>query len=94
MLDSSKAIVTYTDGGNSSYGTACVLSVQSVDGVATSTATNAPVDVVFSGVAEGLSGLSTGKMYYLAADGSKTTSATSVRIGKAISPTQLLLKLQ
>jgi hypothetical protein len=94
MLESSKAIVTYRDDGNSSYGTARVLSTQSVDGVATSAATNAPVDVVFSGVAEGLSGLSTGKMYYLAANGSKTTSSTSIRIGKAISTTQLLLKLQ
>ena len=27
MLDSSKAVVTYKDGGNSSYGTACVLSI-------------------------------------------------------------------
>jgi hypothetical protein len=27
MLDSSKAVVTYTDDGNSSYGTACVLSI-------------------------------------------------------------------
>ena len=27
MLDSSKAVVTYRDGGNSSYGTACVLSI-------------------------------------------------------------------
>ena len=27
MLDSSKAVVTYQDGGNSSYGTACVLSI-------------------------------------------------------------------
>ena len=26
-LDSSKAVVTYTDNGNSSYGTACVLSI-------------------------------------------------------------------
>jgi hypothetical protein len=27
MLDSSKAVVTYRDGGNSNYGTACVLSI-------------------------------------------------------------------
>jgi hypothetical protein len=94
MLDSTKAIVTYQDNGNSNYGTACVLGAQSVDGIATSTATNAPVDVVFPGVVDGLSGLSTGKMYYVGPDGNKTINPTGFRLGKAISSTQLLLKIQ
>jgi hypothetical protein len=95
MLGSSKAIVCYKDIGNSSYGTACVLyTSQSVDGVATTAGSGVEVDVVFSGVASGLSGLTTGVYYYIDSSGNKTTTVTSLRLGKAISSTQLLLKIQ
>jgi hypothetical protein len=94
MLDSSKAIVCYRDVGNSNYGTACVISVfDGFDGVSLTSGTDTAVDVMFSGiVASGLSGLATGATYYLDAGGARTTSVTTVRLGKAISTTQLLFK--
>lgn len=41
----------------------------------------------------GLSGLSAGSVYYLASGGGLTTSATGVRIGQAISSTELIINI-
>lgn len=48
--------------------------------------------VVEGGVTEKLSGLTTGSTYYVQADGSLSTTSSSVTAGKALSATKLLLK--
>jgi hypothetical protein len=92
MLTDSKAVVAYT-GGISAYGTACIINGQSVDGISISESTNTTASVVFSGVAQGLSGLVTGSTYYVQTDGTIDVSPSLLIIGKAISTTDLLLKI-
>ena len=105
MLDSSKAIVCYRDGGNSGYGTACVVSrtlpptvnyILKLTGTLwgyalTGGTTTAAVSV--GPFVEGLAGLVTGNTYYV---GWPTGIASSgaLECGRAVSTTTLLLKKQ
>jgi hypothetical protein len=93
-LDSSKAIVCYRDNGNSGYGTACVLSImEPIDGISLSASTNTTASVALVGIADGLSGLTVGRTYYVQQNGTIGLTSSSLVVGKAISTTSLLLKI-
>ena len=93
-----KFLVTYQDGSNSSYGTAVVgqtaatltnntdfigITAEAISDTATG-AVN-----VYGGINEAQSGLTIGSDYYVQADGSLSTTASSVKVGKAISATTI-----
>jgi hypothetical protein len=64
-------------------------------GIAKTTDSTTPVDIVTDGVAGGFTSLTAGTLYYATtpADGTVTTSTTSgILIGKAISSTEILLQ--
>jgi hypothetical protein len=64
-------------------------------GIAKTTDSTTPVDIVTDGVASGFVGLTSGTLYYLSGnyDGTVTTdSATGILIGKAISATEILMQ--
>jgi hypothetical protein len=104
-LDSSKAIVCYRDNGNSSYGTATVVShtetpptfsyipklTGSLWGYAL-TGGSATVSVSVGPFIGGLAGLVTGNAYYVGISG--IAASGSLECGKAVSTTTLLLKKQ
>jgi urease beta subunit len=103
-LDSSKAIVCYTDGGNSNYGTASLLKITGTSvtnkvnptktgqilGYAT-TSGSSTVTVALGPIVKGRSGLVAGKTYYVSSSGIDTVGA--IRIGVALSSTELYLRL-
>jgi hypothetical protein len=103
MLDANKAIVCYTDNGNGSYGTACVLSISGTTveknvyslsgqylGFVSSYA--APYATVNCGpFIPQFTGLSTGATYYLAFGGVSKTGTQ--KIGVAVSSTSINLRL-
>jgi hypothetical protein len=64
-------------------------------GIAKTTDSTTPVDIVTDGVASGFTGLTSGSLYYLSGnyDGTVTAdSATGILIGKAISATEILMQ--
>jgi hypothetical protein len=64
-------------------------------GIAKTTDSTSPVDIVTNGVASGFTGLTSGTLYYLSSayDGTVSTDSSSgVLIGKAISATEILLQ--
>jgi hypothetical protein len=100
-------VVCYKDYGNSNYGTAIVgqLDAQAVATNLTSdnfigVSTDAYVDgetatiTLPGGVSTNQSGLTAGSTYYVQADGTLATTPSdpSVEVGKAVTPTTLLLK--
>jgi hypothetical protein len=103
MLDSSKAIVCYTDNGNSSYGTACVLSIsgttvqkttpiltgQYLGFVSSYSAPNAVINL--GPVVPLFSGLSVGSTYYNTVSGVGLSGKD--KIGVAVSSTSINLRL-
>lgn len=96
-----KAIVSYRDVGNSDYGTSIVVTTNSLSsnaddwlGISTEAISDTATGTITipGGVNEQQSGLTTGSVYYIADDGSLTTSTASGRkIGKAIATTKLLI---
>jgi hypothetical protein len=64
-------------------------------GIAKTTDSTSPVDIVTDGVASGLTGLTAGTLYYIstAYDGTVSTDSTSgILVGKAISATEILMQ--
>ena len=103
-LTPTKALVTYYDGGNSNYGTSCILdnvigtSLTSTNFVGMSTAayTNGQTATVavLGGISSNQTSLTIGATYYVQADGTLSTTADtpSVIAGRAVSATTLILK--
>jgi ribosomal protein L2 len=105
--DSGKFVVCYTDAGNYNYGTAIVgqLDAQAVTTNLTSDnfiglATDAYADgetatvTLQGGVSSNQTGLTAGSTYYVQGDGTLATTpiVPNVEVGKAVTPTTLLLK--
>ena len=93
-----KVVVSYTNTGNSNYGTSSVIQVgylnsNSADFIGitaeaiSDTATGAVN--VYGGINEAQTGLTIGADYYVQADGSLSTTASDVKVGKAISATTI-----
>ena len=92
-----KVVINYMDGGNSNYGTSVVFqttaSSNSADFIGitaeaiSDTATGAVN--VYGGINEAQTGLTIGSDYYVQADGSLSTTASSVKVGQAISATTI-----
>ena len=100
-----KSVVVYRDGGNSSYGTASVITSDTLSSSLTaenyigisngaySDGQTATIQLIGS-VDDAQSGLTPGQKYYVQVDGSLSTTADtpSVLAGKAISSTNLVIK--
>ena len=92
-----KVVIAHRDDGNGRYGTAVVFTAFTSPahrwlGIAETNATDAPATIVTQGgVASNQSNLTTGGTYYLADDGTLTTTDASRKIGRALSPTELLI---
>ena len=93
-----KVIITYTDYGNSHWGTACTFQVEGSTaknfiGISQETVTDAQqVDILLpGGVDTHQSGLAISKIYYLNLDGTLTQTNTGYIAGKALSATELLI---
>jgi hypothetical protein len=98
--NTNKVVIAYQDNGNSSYGTAALLNVGNTNadtwmGIADGTSGTVKI---MGGVAEGLTGLTTGAIYYVNYDGTLTATenagpltGTYGKIGKALSSTKLLI---
>lgn len=94
--NANKVVVAYTDAGNSSYGTAAVVTTSgsnSADFIGitaeaiSDTATGAVN--VYGGINEAQTGLTIGSDYYVQNDGSISTTSSAVKIGQAISATTI-----
>jgi hypothetical protein len=96
--NSNKATIAYNDGGNSNYGTGIVYTDASTSSNNTDfigitaeaisdTATGAVN--VYGGINEAQTGLTIAADYYVQDDGSLSTTASSVKVGQAISATTI-----
>ena len=93
-----KVVIGYRDGGNSNYGTAIVRQLESLIngddwiGISESSVTDASATIATLGaVVSNQTGLTIDADYYVATDGSLTTSSNSRPIGRALSATELLI---
>ena len=93
---SEKMIVAYRDGANLNYGTAITyapLSTNSASfiGITASAIADTATGAVniYGGINEAQTGLTIGSDYYVQADGSLSTTASDVKVGKAISATTI-----
>ena len=91
-----KVVTAYQDQGNSNYGTAVVFQVPFTNvtdfigitaGAISDTATGTVN--VYGGINEAQTGLTIGADYYVQDDGSLSTTASSVKVGQAISATTI-----
>jgi hypothetical protein len=93
-LSATDLVIAYQDEGNSFYGTAIVGSRigRRPAGIAkTSASGGETVTAIISGVSDVHSGLVSGEVYYLQADGSLGLARTADGVGLAISETELIL---
>jgi hypothetical protein len=93
-LPATEFVIAYADVGNAGAGTARVPDrmARRVIGIAAGAATGGePVTVITGGVADGYAGLTPGRTYYWQGDGSLGTTWTPVRVGLALSESELLL---
>jgi hypothetical protein len=97
--NANKVVVAYQDVGNSNYGTAITYGAASsnstsfigiTDQAIANTATGAVI--VQGGVSEKVTGLTTGSDYYVQANGTLSTTVSSVPAGRALSTTSILLE--
>ena len=90
-----KVVISYTDYGNSTYGTAIVLQpgYTSITRAEVTNSGNASVDIIGS-VSTNQSSLTAGQQYFVQTDGTISTTAgsPSVLAGTAISATELVVK--
>ena len=97
-----KAVFSYQDQGNSSYGTAAVFTVGSTNNTSFIGITDAAISSAASGnvtikggiAVNGLSSLTPGSDYYVQNDGTITTASAGKKIGKAMSATSINLEYQ
>jgi urease beta subunit len=97
-ISATQVVIGYNDGGNSGYGTAITYNLPSTDsadfiGITAEAIADAATGTVtlLGGVNSSQSGLTIGTDYYVANDGTLTTTANSVPAGKAVSATELLI---
>ena len=95
-LSETRFVVAYQDAGNADYGTAVVSDIGGVAlGVADAAASeDQSVPVIIHGISAHHSTLVPGMLYYVQPDWSLTPEATGIRIGVAISPTELLVDVE
>jgi hypothetical protein len=90
-----KTVISFVDGGNSSYGTSFTFSPSTIATTRAEVAGggNASVDIIGS-VSDNQIGLTAGQQYYVQTDGTISTTAgsPSVLAGTAISATELVVK--
>ena len=94
-----KVVIAYQDGGNSLYGTAVVFTFGSsnntdfigITAEAISSAATGPVNV-YGGINAVQTGLTIASDYYVQADGSLSTTTSTVKAGQAVSATTINLK--
>ena len=97
---SGHVVVSYSDEGNSNYGTASVVDVTSFDthdviGIATAAISDTATGVIVTtgGISAGHTGLTINTDYYVNSDGDigTTVSPSSQKLGRAISATEILM---
>jgi len=93
-----KVVIGYQDAGNSNYGTAIIRQIETLIngddwiGISESSVTDASATIATLGaVVSNQTGLTIDADYYLATDGSLTTSSNTRKIGRALSATKLLI---
>ena len=96
--DTGSCLIAYTDGGNSSYGTAAVfknVSSNNTDFIGISDAaisdTASGSVTIKGGISTNVTGLTPNQNYYVQADGTLSTTASDVLAGKALSSTSINL---
>ena len=96
--DTGSCLIAYTDGGNSSYGTAAVfknVSSNNTDFIGISDAaisdTASGSVTIKGGISTNVTGLTPNQNYYVQSDGSLSTTASDVLAGKALSSTSINL---
>ena len=97
--NANKSVLAYGDGSNSNYGTALVYDIDGVSstdfiglaGQAISDTASGTINVIGS-LNESQSGLTIGSDYYVQNDGTLSTTTSDVKVGKAISATQINMK--
>ena len=94
-----KLVVAYQDYGNSGYGTSAVLTAGSSNstsfiGIASEAISNTATGAVIvqGGVSEKVTGLTANTDYYVQADGTLSTTTSTVPAGRALSATSILLE--
>ncbi len=92
-LDSSHFVVIYNRGGSTSGESIINYSSSGkfVGIVKTTTSSGQSVPVIISGVADGLTGLTPGSIYYVDSNGNLTTTPTSYQVGLGISSSEIQL---
>ncbi len=92
-LSPDRFVVAYRNNSNSE-GAAIVgeRSIQTVGVAQSSGSSGESIPVVFSGVSSAHQGLTSGITYYASSDGDLSSMKTPVRIGLAVSPTEIMLK--
>jgi hypothetical protein len=98
-LSATQFVVVYRDRRNSWFGKAAMMETLVMNGALLGIAKTAAnggesVPVVFLGISDGHSALVPGALYYGHLDGSLSAGPSGVRMGRAISPTQILLDSQ
>ncbi len=95
-LSETRFVVAYQDAGNAGHGTAVVSDIGGVAlGVADAAASEGQsVPVIIHGISAHHSMLAQGMIYYVQPDWSLTPEPTGIRVGVAISPTELLVDVE
>ncbi len=95
-LSSTEFVIAYRDSGNADSGTAIVSDIGGVTlGIADAAAAGGQsVPVIIQGISGHHSGLVPGMIYYVQPDWSLTPETAGIRIGIAVSPTELLLDVE
>ena len=96
-ISNDKVVIAYRDAGNSSFGTAVVISIssdlQDSVGIAQETGTvgQSKSVMLLGGISTVHSGLTPGQVQYLQADGTIGISGSNYPIGRALSATEILI---
>jgi len=94
-LCDAKFVAAYRDDGNSNYGTAFIGDFSEPFGIAnTSASSGEKLPVILHGISDHHTSLTPGAIYYGKTDGSLTKIRNAYRIGRAVSPTELLLGME
>ena len=93
VINSSQFILIYSKGNENGYASVGSLTTINPTGIAAASGNAGDtIKVAFSGLVDGLSGLSANTQYYADDDGNLTTTETARYIGTALSTTSLLIQ--
>jgi len=93
VINSSKFVLAYSKGNENGYVSVGSLTTLKSTGIAATGGTSGgTIKVAFSGLVDGLSGLSANTQYYADDNGNLTTTETERYIGTALSTTSLLIQ--